>query len=180
MGTLLLILFVLSVAHFFYEGVLAPSWRMLLRNRLFVLRDELRNLKIAGINPDDDRAFWYVHDGLNHLLNRLPSLSLSGRFYAWRAYRTDERLREMIAERTELLEKCGDARIREIFEAAGDVVKKAFLVNMGGWFIYLVPVVLVLATIQSLTKLASSIVLTPGKEADRWFSERPDLNERFA
>lgn len=42
MSTAILIFAFIAVVHFVYESIVAPSWRMKLRNELFVLRDEVR------------------------------------------------------------------------------------------------------------------------------------------
>lgn len=157
----------LATFHFVYDGIVAPSIRLHLRNRLFALRDELRAIHAAGVSREDHNAFWYVHEGINGLLNRLPGLTMSNRAAVRRAYETDAALRTIVKAREEMLDNCRDARIKKVFERSSAVVEMAFLANAGGWAVYVVPVAFCALTIGSLRKLASEIVLTPQSDANR-------------
>lgn len=164
-----LILLVLFVAtfHFVYEAIVAPSLRLKLRNKLFSLRDELRSLKIAGISKEDEQAFWLVHEGINAYINRLPNLTVYGRHKAMAAYREDAELRARVEKRLEVLNNCRNQTITNVLERVALVVEEAFLVNMGGTFVYIVPAALVAVTLGSLKRLAKSLVLTPEKDTPR-------------
>jgi hypothetical protein len=168
MSTLIIILAALALYHFVYEAIVAPSIRLHLRNKLFVLRDEIRGLKASGnLEVEDGQAFWYVHDGINYFLDRLPSLTLASRSAVEAAYRNNQELRQLVAERKALLERCANPQIKDIFERTALVVEEAFIVNAGGWFVYLVPLAVLLFTIGRLNRLASSLVLTPTKDTQR-------------
>jgi hypothetical protein len=51
---MLQLMFFLALAHFIYESILAPSWRLSLRFRLFSLRDEVRALEADCRDGLDD------------------------------------------------------------------------------------------------------------------------------
>ncbi|MFY3630858.1 hypothetical protein ACOTFH_29860 [Achromobacter xylosoxidans] len=167
MKTLLTIALLLSVWHFLYEGIIAPSIRMRLRNRLFALRDELRRAHAKGISKNDEEAFWFVHDGINNFLNRLPSLTIEKTSRLRTRYRTDARIRTIITEHAEKVASLQDPVIRSVFERTNDVIRDAMMTNAGGWFIYIVPLAFVVVLTSSITRKAKSILLTPKREIER-------------
>lgn len=167
MKYLILVLIGIAMYHFVYEGVIAPSIRVSLRNRLFVIRDELRSINIAGIKKCDEQAFWVVHEGINSYINRLPYLTLRGRAAAMTAYREDSELRSRVEKRVELLTACEDKRITDLLARASAVVEEAFIVNMGGTFIYIVPLAVLAMSLDGLRNLAKKLVLTPERDTLR-------------
>lgn len=167
MKTLILLILFVATFHFVYEGIVAPSLRLKLRNKLFALRDELRNLKVEGLERADEEAFWLVHEGINAYINRLPHLTVYGRHKAMAAYREDAELRARVEKRVEVLTNCKNGSITDVLERVTLVVEEAFIVNMGGTFIYIVPAAMLIATLGSLKALAKSLVLTPEKDARR-------------
>jgi hypothetical protein len=168
MSTFIIAIVVLAIIHFVYEGIVAPSIRMHLRNRLFTLRDEIRNLKIeGGISAGDETAFWFVHNGINHFLNRLPYLTVMRKVQLEAEYKTNKELREIVTERISVVRGCGNAEIVRIFDKTTFLIEEAFIVNMGGWFFYLVPIAVVAATISKLSTLASELIATPERDTNR-------------
>ena len=76
MVLLLELIFVAIIAHFIYESILAPSWRMQKRYELFAIRDEIRNEMIAG--SQNIKELSYLQDFSNTLITNLGELSLGG------------------------------------------------------------------------------------------------------
>jgi hypothetical protein len=68
MITAILYLIALAALHFVYESILAPSFRLSLRFKLFVLRDEVRQLKIDCASSLNDRHFDFLQDSINNLI----------------------------------------------------------------------------------------------------------------
>ena len=161
MTTFIILLGVVAIVHFVYESIIAPSIRMHLRNKLFELRDEIRAVRVEGVDAEDEKAFWYTHDGVNNLLDRLSWMTLHARVMATMAYAQDTELQKLVHERKEMLDRCKDRRIHEIFDKTSLVVEEAFVVNMGAWAIYVVPVGVFFSSLGQLKKLVSSLILTP-------------------
>lgn len=165
---LIIILLAIATFHFVYEGIVAPSVRMQLRNKLFCLRDELRQLKVDGqLAKADAEAFWYVHDGISSFLNRLPYLTIGLQISVDKAYRENPALQARIEQRCRLLNSCQNKVITDVFAKTTRVVEEAFIVNSGGWFVYIVPLGILIATLGSLKKLAFSLVLTPEPDTQK-------------
>lgn len=173
MTIFIIFLTLISIAHFVYESIIAPSLRMHLRNQLFELRDEIRAIKAKGVEAADEEAFWYAHDGINTLLDRLSWLTLHARVSAMHAYKEKTELQDLVKKRKELLEHCKDSRINDIFLKTSGIVESAFNVNMGAWGLYLIPLAALLGTLGSLKKLAFSIVLTPENQREKLLPKPP-------
>mgnify|MGYP003594425709 CR=1 FL=1 len=167
MTTLIIVISILALLHFIYEGMIAPSLRMHFRNKLFALRDEIRNLKIEGISEHDEEAFWFVHDGINHLLNRLPNLTIERQIRLEVEYKTNNDLRSIVEKRISIVKTCGNKEIIAIFDKTKSVIEEAFVVNMGGWFFYIIPIAFMVATISNLSRLACELVATPERDTNR-------------
>lgn len=168
MKTVLTLLAIVATYHFIYEGIVAPTLRSLLRHRLFVLRDRLRRMNIEGrVSEVDLPLFWYVHDGVNFYLSRLGQLTMTTSSSARRQIRADEELKALIDKRVEALRQCDNREIVKAFMLTSKVIRRAILVNSGGWFIYVVPVLAVLVGIDELMNLAKSLVVTPIRDTRR-------------
>lgn len=166
MTILIFILAIASILHFIYESIIAPSLRMHLRNKLFELRDEARAIRAEGVSEEDEEAFWYTHDGINNLLDRLSWLTLHARISTMHTFRDDPELQALVKKRKAMLDSCKDQRIKDMFKRTSVIVEEAFIVNMGAWYIYLLPIVLLCVSLGSLKSLAGSLILTPDKKRD--------------
>jgi len=167
MDTLIIVIAFLAILHFIYDGIILTSIRLYLRNRLFVLRDELRSLRIHNGDGMDAGAFLLVHEGINNLLNRLHQLTITLKFHFEQTIEYDHELQERIKKRIVAIDECGDEEIKRIFSKANQVVEMAFVANAGGWFIYLIPIALLILSIKKLSQLASELVVIPSTEANR-------------
>lgn len=162
MKFLLFALAIIALWHFLYEGIVAPSIRMHLRNRLFALRDELRAAKAtAAIDPHDEPAFWFVHDGINSFLNRLPALTVSNLARLKRARDSDPNLRASFEDHLDKVLNAKSPAITSIFNRTNDVIQTAMITNAGGWFIYVVPIAICALLMRTAKKVAKATLLTP-------------------
>src|SRR5947208_1510809 len=59
----------LALGHFVYEGIVAPTWLLHERFKLFALRDELRRLKIARRDGLAAKHFDYLQGAINGLIH---------------------------------------------------------------------------------------------------------------
>lgn len=157
MEYLVILLIVLAFLHFIYEGIIAPSLRLSLRNELFEIRDTLRRENERGLSPADHEAFKIVHDGVSSFLNRVPQMTIHRMVMIKNLYTQDEALRKRAEERIRKINECGNTPIKEALKDANCVLDKALLVNMGAWFLYLVPLLVLMAMLQSVVKKASDL-----------------------
>lgn len=173
MKILLTIGLIIAAWHFVYEGIIAPSIRMHLRNKLFALRDELRAAKAVGIAREDEQAFWFVHDGINNFLNRLPGLTMERTRRLRSAYESDSKLRDTLKAHLDKVLSAEDPVIRSVFDRTNEVIRIAFVTNAGGWFIYIVPLACSILLMGSLTKAAKWVLLAPTSAIERLIPMRP-------
>lgn len=168
MSVLFLIICVLAIWHLIYDGIIAPAFRLHLRNNLFKLRDELRNLKIQGLVPDaDQKVFDLTHSGINSFLNRLPNLTMSAQYDAHKAIQNDSKLYKEIQNRLALLAETSNKELKSIFERTASVVATTLIVNSGAWLIYIVPLFILLGCIKTLRKYINEILVVPSYNSDR-------------
>jgi hypothetical protein len=167
MAILIIALFVFSMIHFVYEGILLPSIRLGLRDRLFDLRDELRAMKIK--KPDDfrDDAFEIVHDGINNFLNRLPQLTISFERQFRKACDSDPKFRAEIDKRRATVDASQSVQLKEIVKRADAILQDAFIANAAAWFVYLIPIIafgLTLSATASQLRAALSVPMAKAAE----------------
>ncbi|WP_422139676.1 hypothetical protein [Endozoicomonas sp. ALC020] len=151
----------LALWHFVYDGIILPSLRLMLRNRLFKIRDRLRMHKIKSGSKTNISAFNIVHSGINNLISRLPYLDLKVMRDIEQEVDHNPELLHKVKKRIETINECEDEELKEIFRQANLVVGLAFVVNSGAWLIYLIPVAIVLASIQKLNFFAKEFVVLP-------------------
>lgn len=150
MSYLVLGLFFLAIAHFIYESILAPSFRMDQRFQLFALRDELCLLKIDRGQEVDDKHFHYLQDSINALLAFLPRFDAATLAAIERQLKHDPGLKKKVEARSRVLDDCRMPELISIRKRTLVAAAKTFLVNTGGWGIYLLPIAGVMVCLSSL------------------------------
>ena len=167
MKTILLLCLCAAVWHFVYEGIVAPSIRLCLRNKLFSIRDNLRLATIEGLPNGDEKAFWFVHDGINNFINRLPYLTINGTAALAIECERDSRLKALLNEHIDAVMSSSDKRISQAFKDTNLVIEQAFIANMGGWFVYIVPIALVVSAMSKLSKFSARLIVAPTSFIER-------------
>lgn len=167
MNTLIVVIFWLAVWHFLCEAILAPSAKMILRNRLFAMRDQVRHIHIE--RGDDRMApdVELLHDGINRFLPRLKQVTPLLLHEIDSAYRKDPGVHEIVDARRQVIESAADPRIKDIVGRINDVLSKAMIANTAGWMIYLLPIGVVFVCFSRLTRLAAELFVTPSCTLDR-------------
>ena len=161
MSTLILIAMVLVLVHFVYDKIILPTIGLHLRYRLFELRDQLRKIIIEEGRTERDKAFIYLQDGISVLLNRLPEITLSLNRQISKELQTNEELKRQIEERINLINQSGNTRLLELYKETNRVIEKAFLANMGIWFIYLFPIALIIVSMKKISQISTELIAMP-------------------
>lgn len=150
MTTVILLLGALAAFHWIYESILAPSIRLDLRFRLFSLRDELRALKMDLDGDLKDKHFHYLQDSINGLIHMLNRIDIATLHAITRELERNPKLRHQIEVRTKTLDDCNIPEARDIRKRSLRIASRAFLVNTGGLWIYVLPVVAAIAGVAAL------------------------------
>lgn len=158
----------LALWHFVYDGIILPSLRLMLRSRLFKIRDKLRMHKIKSGSRINVSAFNIVHSGINNLINRLPYLDWKIKRDIAQEIERNPELLHKLNKRIEAINSCEDEELKKIFKKANSVVRLAFAANAGAWFIYLIPVVILYASIKKLTFIAKEFIVLPESKASQF------------
>lgn len=167
MKILFLFLFGMAVWHFVYEGIVAPTLRMHLRNRLFSLRDELRRINPNTLSGDDRIAYWFVHNGINNFLNRLPNITIHALKKLERQYQSDAEGMAAINDHLKRVTEASNKDIVDIFGKTNRVIGEAMLVNAGATFIYVIPLAIVVMFARSIQVCVSRLIIAPPRDIER-------------
>src|SRR6266542_6528845 len=149
------ILFWLAILHFIYEGIILPSIRLNLRYKLFVLRDELRSLRHDKGGDISTEIYNAQEVIINNAISVLPYVDFI-RIAA--AREAGPELKKKAEERESLINSCNVKEVKDIYSKTMHIVFCAFISNIGSWFIYIVPVAIVVGFFQKIFSLVKDIV----------------------
>ncbi|MCG7656725.1 hypothetical protein [Wielerella bovis] len=161
MANILLVIFILAMVHFAYENIIAPTLRIYQRNKLFVLRDKLRDIDFNSLSKQDKQVFKYIENSLTICIQNLPYANLYKFVKYNKEYHKNEKLRTLVEKRYNQIQDCNIVEIKEIFHKSGKVIYDAILINSGMWFMYLIPIVLVTVMFEYSIKFVKSMILSP-------------------
>ena len=167
MTFLIYALVIVTAWHFLWEAVLAPSFRLRLRYELFRLRDKLRWLYHRKPNDTDKEVFRYLQGSVNSVIRLLPGIDFSLRFMVERAIAKDEQLREQIKKRRQRIHACGNLEVRQLEGRIERAARWAFIVNTGGWLIYIAPLAVAFLCFDAITRFVRDALLLPESELQR-------------
>jgi hypothetical protein len=137
-----------------------PSIRQHLRNDLFVLRDELRQYRLE--NPDVNiKAFNFLSEGINSHLTRLSFFSIGLLARVSKKLREDPKLLATLKEKDQFFIDHSDDALKNLKSRTNKVLDKAVFANMGGWFVYAVPVILLMFFLGLVHSLSKKILMMP-------------------
>lgn len=161
MKYLLYTFILIALYHLVYEGILLPSLRLRLRYYLFELRDRVRNLKNINNDCCSDQAFSYIQDTINNGLTMLHRTDLIMLMSIESHVENNEILKKQINRRTEVLSKVEDNEVKSVMRSISHVGRAAVLLNSGGWFIYVIPALLTIATFGRIKGLVKELLVFP-------------------
>ncbi len=161
MATLIFILMLLAVYHFVYESIIAPSLRLGLRYQFFNLRDQIRMLKAEnGANFPKD-VFYLMEEFINSSLKHLHHYNFSLLLEAKKEFESDPKLKEKINKKINTINSCKIGEVKDIFKQTLQLTTRAFLINIGSWFIYLIPLAILYLAFSKLKNILLNITFTP-------------------
>jgi hypothetical protein len=153
MTILINIIFVVAILHFVYESILAPSWRLRLRYRLFALRDELRDIKTTSGDALDDRHYRYLQASINIQLANLYRYDFATFVSAEFKYRTNPRFKKLVDSRSDLLDDCNIPEAKSIRNRSLKSVAAAIAINSVPLCIFLLPIVVLTRELPKIIRI---------------------------
>ncbi len=172
MNIIIITITLLALLHFVYEAILLPSYRLLLRNELFVLRDRIRALKIKGLKEEDEQVFWFVHESINHLLTRLPQMTIISVCNAMKLQQENPIILEETKKKQIQINNSSNKEIEKIYAQAAFIFTKAFIANSGAWLFYLLPFILLFSFMNWLKQMTSRLILLPEESSKLVFDDQ--------
>jgi hypothetical protein len=127
----ILVFIALAALHFVYESILAPSFRLSLRFKLFVLRDEVRQLKIDCARSLSDKHFDFLQDSINNLISNLNRFDIATFVGVEFESKRDPSFLKSAEERSLMLDDCNIPRAREIRKQSLKIISAAIFINSG-------------------------------------------------
>lgn len=165
--TLFFVFLLLALWHYTVEAIIAPALRLMLRHRLFTLRDQLRMIQIERGPGASSPDVSILHDGINYYLSKLdritPYLLAKTRI----VINENKRIRSQIEKRREIVATSRDQRIQEISEEIDRVLRRALLANVGGWMIYVLPILAIRLTYDHMMGKVTQLFFTPERCVSR-------------
>jgi hypothetical protein len=144
MSTLFVILIVMAIFHFTYEGIFLPTRRLKLRYDLFELRDKLRRLKANKENKISDELYGLIQSSIDNSIKMLPFATVTLVVKATIELKDSENLRKEISKRIALINNCEVKEIQTIFNKSKELLANAFIINTLPLIIYMLPIAFVL------------------------------------
>lgn len=167
MSNAFIIMIFLAGIHFVYNGILLPSIRMHLRNSLFALRDELRLMKIKKQLPSENKVIDLLHDGINNVLDRLPSLTLESVLKIKESLKNDPLLIKEINSRLLIIEKCKNIELVRINRRTNTILLYTFLANSGGLLLWILPGLLMYRWGSKIKTYTKDLIAAPSSKAEK-------------
>jgi hypothetical protein len=131
MTILVEIMFFLALIHFIYESILAPSWRLSLKYRLFALRDELRALKADCRVRLDDEHYAYLQSSIDTMIAMLHRYDIAAIAASQLRCRRDPEFRRRIDVRAQMLEDRNIPQAQSIRRRSVELIAQAIAINSG-------------------------------------------------
>lgn len=176
MDILIIVLAIIAMLHFVYEGIVAPTIRMKLNHDLFELRDDIRQYKIS--NEDcDEQVFDVVHNGINQFINKLHWVTFSFMIEFSRAHK-DADYRKEVSRRKKMVDECQSIEIQRACKRGNEIVEFTLAVNSLFLMLYLTPFILMLEVLASARR--KFFVRTHAKVSEVFASPSDRTQEIFA
>ena len=147
--------------HFIFEGIILPSIRQNMRNKLFALRDRLRMEFINGLEKHDIEAFNLIHEAINMFVNRLPLLNINVMVEVESAIRHDQKLKESVERRSNIMTSCKNENIKIISKELNKIIIESFVLNAGGWLIYILPLAVAMGLWKRIIGDCKKLIAVP-------------------
>jgi hypothetical protein len=168
MITILLVVFaVMATWHLVWENAILPLIRLRLRYKLYALRDRLRLAYSNDPEGISQEVLETVHGFLHTTIRLLPALTFSFVQRASKEIAQDDGLRKRIAKREGVVLECTSTEITEISAQMKRIAGEALFYNSGGWFLFLIPLALVVKLTMQTSQMILNALFIPPQEMQK-------------
>lgn len=152
------VLLCMAAAHFIYERILLPSVRLHYRNKLFELRDIVRNQIISNDSKEEVQAAELVHEALNNAINRLHLMTLPNRVRAQRRLSANPEIQARIRREVELFKKYRDGSLVVTIQESAKILDKVLFFNSLMLIVYTLPIMLTIWSVAKVLQTANQLL----------------------
>lgn len=164
---LILLLLLSAIFHFIIENIAIPEYRVLLRYRLYALRDQLRELEMTNPEGVSQEAFAVLNESINSWVHDISQISLTDYVEIKRALEVDEELQQAVKERMSVVHNVENKEFEQIHLDVMRNITKAIGFNSMGWGVYFLPVIIVLVLIGLIVDITRGLRLRLVKLSER-------------
>ncbi|MEO7796391.1 MAG: hypothetical protein ABIY47_01555 [Opitutaceae bacterium] len=157
----------LAAWHFVYEGILAPSYRLKIRFKLFALRDRLRTLRMENPAQCGLVAFEILDESICWQMEHQHELTMPLVRASNKRYYSDPEFAKQVNERVAELNECRLNEYIEIRRGAGELFQDAAYSNSGGWLIFAVPTAFTFVFASKMAEVSGRLLGAPKSELNR-------------
>ncbi len=154
-------LFTLALCHWAYESAIAPSLRLGARYKLFSVRNELRNLAAMRGVQLNHGAINLLETIINSAIERMHDYDFAFIVAVNRRAKSDESFRLRMEHRVAVIKEYQDPDFVRLLERYETIFKEVTLINVGGWFLYVVPIGLAAICWGALRKIFLYVSVVP-------------------
>lgn len=164
MATALFIFILLAVYHFFMENAVVPVLLDRVKNNFNDLAEQARDAMSKAVNKEDITA-------LNDLALSAESTREIVDLFNLLEF---SRFKTNVSEPNKVYANLKDATVKRLYRRYSQLVRKSFLINMQGWTIYVLPLLLFK---QLLNKRSLEVKIVKTKPAqDAYNAYREELS----
>jgi len=134
----------LMIWHIFYESILAPALRNNLKYKFFEIRDQLRLLKIDGLSKSDEEVYDLLDQSICHLIHSMSFLNIVNYLQLRRELINNKEFNIESGKIKSIINNSENENLKIIDEKIARHGGSIFMINSGGWIIYLLLPLLIL------------------------------------
>lgn len=172
---LILLMCILTIAHFVYESIIAPTVRLGITVDLLMMKDELDALRKKERGRLDDEHYRHLRDAINGLSNRLYSLELTVVSRILARIHSDRDLRARMEATAKVLDDCPVQEARDMRRRIIKLAALAIQTNSKGWAFYIVPIAICIGCMRRIKRAIVALASLPEKDLKELAPAPPDM-----
>jgi hypothetical protein len=165
LGTVFLVLVLLSFVFFILDGIVAPSEQMLVRFALFKTAEEVDDLadspKVGARVVERLRGMTYT------LVNNMPRFTIMTLAILKVRMEHDEKFREEARARVAVIDECDVEEVKEVRLHIVRLADKVLAWNSIGWVVFLIPILMCAVLYERIQFGIRTLLTTPQKSFDK-------------
>ncbi|EMH5955798.1 TPA: hypothetical protein SMN72_001411 [Proteus mirabilis] len=153
---LIFVLLGMATVHFIYEKIILPSIRLHYRNKLFEVRDKVRDELINNAEQKSVESAKLVHDALNNAINRLHLMTFQNQVKARTRLYKDPSLRHKVQIKVNLINSSENQAVISSLKESIKILNKVLIFNSFMLFLYALPIFLIVTLIAKIVSSVAS------------------------